>query len=100
MGAIEAGAKNPDGHPGAFSGHRAHSLVGIGVSEVLTQLHHVPWKVIHAAREGSPQCPGGHLIGSRRATDAEINPPRIQRFQCAKLLRDHERRMIRQHNPA
>ncbi len=43
---------------------------------------------------------GRTRIRSRRAAEAEIDAPRMQRLESPKLLRDHERRVIRQHHPA
>ena len=37
---------------------------------------------------------------TRRAAQAEVDAPGIQRFQRAELFRDHQRRMVRQHDAA
>ena len=42
----------------------------------------------------------GHGIGSRRAAESEVDPPREQRFQRAELLGDHKRRVIGEHDAA
>ena len=40
------------------------------------------------------------LIGARRATKPEVDPPGEQRRERAELLGDLERRMVGQHDPA
>ena len=42
----------------------------------------------------------GELIAPRCAPESEIDPPRIKRGKGAELLRDHERRVVREHDPA
>jgi hypothetical protein len=44
--------------------------------------------------------PKPYLIRARRATDTQVNAPRIQGSQRAELLRHHERGMVRQHDSA
>ena len=46
------------------------------------------------------QCPGGDWIGARRAAKAEIDSARIETFQGAELLGNHQRWMVRQHDTA
>jgi hypothetical protein len=43
---------------------------------------------------------GGQLVGAGRASDAEVDAPRVQRFEHAELLGDHERGMVREHDSA
>ena len=43
------------------------------------------------------QC--GQSIGARRATDAQVDSPRGDRFEDPELLRHLERRVMRQHHP-
>jgi len=42
----------------------------------------------------------GALIGAGRAAEAQIDPAGVKRGERAELLRDHERRVIRQHDAA
>lgn len=46
------------------------------------------------------QRPGGMLIGTWRPAKSESDASRIQGFKRSELLREHERRMIRKHDPA
>ena len=57
-------------------------------------------KRIAVAAEIAAQRPRGQLIAPRRATEPEVDPARIKRVQGAKLFRDHEGGMVRQHDPA
>ena len=41
-----------------------------------------------------------HLVAAGRAAKPKIDPAREERLECAKLLGDHERRVIREHDPA
>ena len=49
----------------------------------------------HAAQRAHRQ-----LVGARRAAEAEVDPARVQRRERAELLGDHERRVVREHDPA
>ncbi len=42
---------------------------------------------------------GGQLIGSGRAAETEVDPSGVEGSECVELLRDNERRMIREHDP-
>jgi hypothetical protein len=48
----------------------------------------------------SPKCTCSGLIGAGRAAESEIDAAGEQRFKCAELFRDDERRMIWQHDAA
>ena len=64
------------------------------------QLCHVAREVIDIAAHVAAQGHHGALIAARRTAQAQIDTPRIERIQGAKLLGDHQRRVVRQHHAA
>ncbi len=59
-----------------------------------------PGKGIHRVLSPLPQSPRRVLVGPRRTSDSKIDSPGKQRLQRAELFCDHQRRVIRQHDPA
>jgi hypothetical protein len=58
-------------------------------------------EVVDGLRERiAAQCAGSQLVGAGRASDAEVDAPGVQRLEHAELLGDHERGMVREHDPA
>ena len=100
LGAVEAGAQDPHRNPQALAGRGAHRLAGLRRLEIGDQFQHVAWEVVHVAGERAAHSPGGQLVGARRAPDAKVDAPRMQRGQGAELLGDHQGRVVRQHDPA
>ena len=98
--AEEARAEDPDRHVQAGAGHRLDALPGLGRREVAHQLHHVLREPVGVGREIAAERAGGELIGARRAAEPEVDAPRVERLERAELLGDHERRVVRQHDPA
>ena len=49
---------------------------------------------------GAPQCERGVLVRARGTADAQVDPARVQGFQGAELLRDHQRGVVGQHHAA
>src|SRR5215204_1941888 len=91
FGAKGARAEDLDRNFSARAGNRTHSLTGFCGGEVALQLQHILRKAV-LTRWITTQCAQGSRIGSRRAAQAEIDPPRIKRFECAKLFCNHQRR--------
>ena len=52
------------------------------------------------ARRVASQRPRRELVGSRRAAETEVDPAGVERLERPELLRDHERRVVREHDPA
>jgi hypothetical protein len=48
----------------------------------------------------SAQREHGQLVGAGCAAEAEVDPPGMQPGERPELLRDHERCMVREHDPA
>ena len=69
-----------------------------GAGNPMLQLLHLSRKILGGVRVRVQRlC--GQTIGSRRAPHPKIDPARSERFEHAKLLRDLERRIMRQHDP-
>ena len=68
-----------------------------GLTEITDQFNHVLWKRIRRFHV-PPQRPRGGHIGARCASQAQINPPRIQRRQRPELFRNDQRRVVWQHH--
>ena len=64
------------------------------------QLEHVVWKVVRVAVQRAPQGARGRRIAARCAAETQIDAAGKQRLERAELLRDQQRRVIRQHDPA
>ncbi len=92
--------QNPERHVRAFTRHRAHDLTGLRRRQQRLQFQHVLRKPILTADQRAPQRHRNALIAARRAPEPEINAARIKCFECSKLLRDHDRCVVRQHDPA
>ena len=61
---------------------------------------------MHVLREGvgarrvAAQRADRELVGARRAAEPEVDAARVERLQRPELLGDHERRVVREHDPA
>ena len=97
--AEQAGSEDPDRYVEPHPGHRAHPLVG-GRGEVLLQLDHVAGERVDVPVQVAAQGAAGPLIGARSAAESQVDAPGKERGERAELLRDHQRRMVRQHDPA
>ncbi|MND59011.1 hypothetical protein D3C80_501860 [compost metagenome] len=98
LGAVEAGAQQPDRHMQPLARYRLHGAHL--VTEVAHQLTHVRRKIIHLAAALTTQRLHGALIGTGRTAETEIDPIRVERGQRAELLGDHQGRVVRQHDAA
>ena len=95
-----AGTEDPDLDVLPLAGHGAQRLAFGGGAEVFHQFHDVAREVVHVAGEVPPHRPRRHLVRSRRAAEAEIDPARMQRRERAELLGDDQRRVVGQHDAA
>ena len=97
--AVEARAEDPERHVRARAGDRPHRLPRLRVAEERLQLEHILRERVGAVMV-TAQREHRQLVGARRAAEAEVDPPGVQRRERPELLRDHERRMVREHDPA
>src|SRR5579871_4075941 len=88
----QTGAQYPDRHIESGTGIGADCLASLWRLEIEQQLHHVLGKVVSAFDPFTAQCARGTLVGSRRAAQSKIDPPRMKRFERAELLGNHQRR--------
>ena len=97
--AKKTGAENPDWDIHAGARNCLDCLSGLKRTEKCLQFTNVIGETIGAGRIAAKgaQC---SLIGAGSATKPEIDAPRIERFKRAKLFRDNDRRMVRQHDSA
>src|ERR1700734_3196880 len=79
-------------------GYRVDAWDSALFAEISLQLDHVTWKGVGGARV-APHCGHRVLIRSGGPSQAEVDSARVHRLECAKLLGDRERRVIRQHYP-
>ena len=97
--AVEARAEDPERDVGAHARNRADALVGRRVVEVALELEDVLGKGV-----GSRRIPakGVHRrqIGAGSAAEPEVDPARVECLERPELLGDHERRVVREHDPA
>ena len=95
----EARAEDPERHPRAGAGRRAHELSRLRLGEVALQLDDVLREGVGARRVASERV-NRQLVGAGRTAETEVDPSRMQRLERSELLGDHDRRMVRQHDPA
>ena len=81
--AIGGGAENPASHRKPRAGHRLDALAGLGRGEIAHQLHHIAGEVVAVAGQVAAHRIGRGLVGPRRAAQAEVDPPGMQRRQRA-----------------
>ena len=75
------------------------SWFGCASAEVALQLDDVLRKGVGAGRVAAERV-HRQLVGARRPAEAEVDAAGVQRLERAELLGDHDRRVIRQHDPA
>src|SRR5690606_706037 len=95
-----AGAQDPDGDLEAFSGEGPDFSPVVFGTEVALQLLDFTCEVVMHVHPVAPEGHGGQLISARRPPQAQVDPPRIHRFQGAELFGDDQGCMVRQHNAA
>ncbi|MCY1424662.1 hypothetical protein D9M71_404180 [compost metagenome] len=100
LGAEQAGAEQPDRHVAVHAGHGNHRLPRLARAEQRLQLGDILGEVVGAAAALAAQGARGLRVGTRRAAEAQLDAPRIERGERAELLGHHQRRMVGQHDPA
>src|SRR5690606_19046082 len=95
--AEQARAQNPDRYFETCARHGAYRRRAL---EVGHELEDVLREGVRIRRQIAPERAGSRLIRSGCASQTEVDAARIERLERAELLRDHERRMIRQHDAA
>ena len=78
---------------------RSHRALTVGRGEVAHQLEEILRKGIGVAPTATKR-PRRHRVGSRRASQRQIDAAGKERLERAELLGDDERRVIRQHDAA
>ena len=68
--------------------------------EIIHQLDDVARELVLVRAEVAAQRAAPPPVGARRAAEAEVDPPREERFERSELLGDGQRRMVGQHDPA
>ena len=99
LGAEQARAQDPERDVRAGAGSCPHGLTRLRIRKVVPQLDDVPRERVGAHRI-SPQREHRELVRAGRTAQTEVDPARMQRLERPELLGDHERRMVRQHDPA
>ena len=84
--------------PGAR--HRAHRLAGLAGSRGSAAARARPAGRCRRAAGSRRSARDRELVGAGRAAEAEVDAAGIERLERAELLGDHERRVVRQHDPA
>src|SRR5829696_2804283 len=70
---------------------------GVPEDQLLQPLEEIVSALAHVALA---QREGGDLVGAGRAADPEVDAAGVERLQEFEALRDHERRMVREHHAA
>ena len=99
LGAEQARAEDPERYLRAGARCRLHRLARLRIGEEVLQLQDVLREGVGACRVAAERT-DRELVGSRCAAEAEVDPAGVQRRERAELLGDHQRRMVRQHDPA
>jgi hypothetical protein len=97
--AKETGAKNPNWHVETRAWNCLDRLPRLQRTEKRLKLAHIVGEIIGAGGITAKRAQGS-LISTGSTAKPEIDTPGIERFQRAKLFRDHDGRMIGQHDSA
>ncbi|MNI05429.1 hypothetical protein D3C73_583800 [compost metagenome] len=98
MGAVEAGAEEPDRYIGLSAGDSNDRLVLDRRAEQVLQFDDVLRKVLGTGIHVASKRAGGAHVGAGSAAEAEIDTAGQQRFQRTELFSNHERGMVGQHD--
>ena len=99
LGAIKARAKHPDRHMGALTGDCTDSRIVERIVKIRQQFHNILREIIIGFHM-PPKCMSGCAVGTGGATKPQIDTPGIECCKGSKLLGNHQRCMIGQHNAA
>ena len=77
-----------------------HATLAAPVAEHAHHVDHVAREVLHTLVRVAAERRRRHRVGARRAADAEIDPPGMERLEHRELLGDRERGVVRQHDAA
>ena len=86
--AIKAGSEDPDRHLQPGAGNRLHRLARLGGTEISHQFDDILREVFRAAEQGAAHRAGGDLVRPGRASQTQLDPPRMQGGERPELLRD------------
>src|SRR5579862_5089233 len=103
LGAEVAGAQQPDFGHTHIHGHGLHvaermlfrKIIGYETKKLVELLRKF---IRENGLAGTPERERGDGVGAGRASEAEINPTGMQRFEHAKLLSNMKRGVIWQHH--
>ena len=99
--AVKARPQEPDRHLGALTRDGAHDLALLLGREVGGQFQHVLGETVFVRRrQVTAQRAHRRTIGAGRAAQPQVDAAGEQRRQRAELLRDRQRCVVGQHDPA
>ena len=98
MRAEEARAENPERDAGPGAGRRLDRLPGLCVGEVVLQFDDILRKAVGTHRVAAERA-DRELVGTGRASETQVDAPRMKRLESPELLGDHDRRVVREHDP-
>jgi hypothetical protein len=100
LGAVQAGAEQPDGNLQACAGESPEFFARVGYFEIVLELEDVFREAIGGGGKIAAKRAGGELVGARSAAEAEIDAAGKKRGERAELFGDNQRRMIGEHDAA
>ena len=89
-----------DGNPAVPARDRLDHLAGLLRTEVRPQLRKQFGKIVARLVQVAAKRAHRVTVAARCAAQSQIDATRIQGFQGSELFRNHQRRVIRQHDPA
>src|ERR1700749_5021666 len=96
LGAIRGRPEDPDRHLRSRSRDGANLLFRRGGPQQAPPFLDILSKALAPA--GAPDGRFASFVGARRTPKPKVNPSRVESIQSAELLRNHERRVVRQHD--
>src|SRR4029077_9660468 len=76
------------------------SLRGFGLAKITAQFVQKFWEILASSNQRTAQGLRCRGVAARRAADTQVDASGKQRFECAELFGDGQRRVIRQHDAA
>ena len=100
--AVQARPEQPDRHVATDARNCAHWVTLLGRRlKIFSEFDHVTNEIILALRgERAPQRAHGHLVGARRAAEAQVDAAGVNGGERAELFSDDQWRMVWQHDAA